>query len=140
MRGSYVPWKRKEIGSPAFADVRRPSPLIVMATADQELAQRVEGLVLRIAAIPDPESREAAQQLVASILELHGAGMGRMMEITAAAGDPGQILIRRFAGDSLVAGLLLLHNLHPDDLETRVRHSLGRWHGSADLVGEFEGV
>jgi hypothetical protein len=111
-----------------------------MATADQELAQRVEGLVLRIAAIPDPEGREAAQQLMASILELHGAGMGRMMEITAAAGDPGQILIRRFAGDSLVAGLLLLHNLHPDDLETRVRHSLGRWHGSADLVGEFEGV
>jgi hypothetical protein len=111
-----------------------------MATSDQELAQRIEGLVLRTAAIPDPESRQVAQQLMASILELHGAGIERIMEITSAAGDSGEALIRRFAGDSLVAGLLLLHNLHPDDLETRVRHCLGKWHGSAELVGEVDGV
>jgi hypothetical protein len=111
-----------------------------MATADQELAQRIEGLVIRVGKIADPESREVAEQLMASILELHGAGMERMMEIIFAAGDPGQKLIRRCAGDSLVAALLLLHNLHPDDLETRVRHAIGRWHGSAELVGAFEGA
>lgn len=111
-----------------------------MATAERELAERIEGLVLRVGNIPDPESRDVATQLMASILELHGAGMERMMEITSAAGDPGQALIRRFAGDNLVAALLLLHNLHPDDLVTRVQHALGKWHGSAELVGEFEGV
>jgi hypothetical protein len=111
-----------------------------MAAADRELAERIEELVLRIGNIPDPESREAARQLMASILELHGAGMERMLEITSAAGDAGQALIRRFAGDNLVSALLLLHNLHPDDLETRVQHALGKWHGSAELVGEFEGV
>jgi len=114
--------------------------LIVMATADRELAERIEELVIRIGNIPDPDSREDARQLMASILELHGAGMERMMEITSGAGDHGQALIRRFAADNLVAALLLLHNLHPDDLETRVQHALGKWHGSAELVGEFEGV
>ena len=140
LRRSYVPWKREEAGSSALADVRRAGALIAMATADRELAERIEELVLRVGNIPDPESREAARQLMASILELHGAGIERMMEITSAAGDPGQALIRRFAGDNLVAALLLLHNLHPDDLETRVQHALGKWHGSAELVGEFEGV
>jgi hypothetical protein len=111
-----------------------------MATPERELAERIEDLVLRIGNIPDPESRTAAQQLVASILELHGAGMERMMEIATGAGDPGVALIRRFAADNLVSALLLLHNLHPDDLRTRVQRALGKWHGSAELVGEFDGV
>ncbi len=76
---------------------------------------------------------------MASILELHGAGLERMMEITSGAGDPVKALIRRFAGDNLVASLLVLHNLHPDDLETRVQHASGKLHGSAELIGEFRG-
>jgi len=111
-----------------------------MAAADQELARRIEQLVLQVGGIPDPESREAAHQLIESILELHGGALARIMEITFDAGEPGEALIRRFAGDSFIAALLLLHNLHPDDLETRVQHALGKWHGSAELVGQFEGV
>jgi hypothetical protein len=111
-----------------------------MATADQELARRIEALVVRVGEILDAESREAAQELMAAILELHGSGLDRMMEMTFAAGEPGQALIRRFAGDGLVSSLLLLHDLHPDDLGTRVQHALGRWHGSAELVNEFEGT
>ena len=75
-----------------------------------------------------------------SILELHGAGLDRMMEIAAAAGDPGEALIRKFGNDELVAALLVLHDLHPDDLETRVVHALGKWHGTVELIGAFEGV
>ena len=111
-----------------------------MATADRELAERIEELVLRVGRISDLESREAARQLMAAILELHGAGLARIVEITSGAGEPGQALIRGLANDNLVGALLLLHNLHPDDVNTRVRRALGKWRGSAELAGEFEGV
>jgi hypothetical protein len=111
-----------------------------MATVEAASAHRIEELVRRIETIPDPESREIVRQLMESILELHGSGLLRMMEITSAAGNPGEALIRQFAGDSLVAALLILHDLHPDDLYTRVHRALGKWHGTAELIGEFEGV
>jgi hypothetical protein len=63
-----------------------------------------------------------------------------MMDIVFDAGDSGKAAIRKFAGDGLVASLLVLHGLHPDDLETRVVHALAKAHGSAELVGIFEGV
>ena len=48
--------------------------------------------------------------------------------------------IRRLAGDGLVSSLLVLHGLHPDDIETRVIHALGKTHGNAELLGVVEGV
>jgi len=108
-----------------------------MATADRVCAQKIEDLVLRIGSIADSESREAAQQLMEAVLELQGSALERVMEI-ASADSPG--IVRRLAADDLVSALLILHGLHPDDLETRVRRALGKWHGSAELMGEFEGV
>ncbi len=111
-----------------------------MATADEDRVRRIEDLVRRLELIPDPASRETAHSLMEAILELHGAGLERMMDITFEAGDTGKATIRRFAGDGLVSSLLLLHDLHPDDLETRVHHALGKTHGSAELLGVFEGA
>jgi hypothetical protein len=108
-----------------------------MAAADQACARKIEELVLRIGEMEDPEGRETARQLMEAILELHGNGLERMMEI---ASGESPALVRKFAGDDLVSALLVLHGLHPDDLETRVRHALGKWHGSAELLNEFEGV
>ena len=43
-----------------------------------------------------------------------------MLELLAAAGTPGDaMIIDQMAGDDLVRSLLLLHGLHPLDLETR---------------------
>ncbi len=111
-----------------------------MATADEDRVRRIEDLVRRLELITDPASRETAHSLMEAILELHGAGLERMMDLTFEAGDTGKTTIRRFAGDGLVSSLLLLHDLHPDDLETRVHHALGKTHGSAELLGVFEGV
>jgi hypothetical protein len=111
-----------------------------MATAHEASVERIEELVGRIEAIPDMAARQAARQLMESILELHGSGLNRIMEIAFEAGDEGQALIRRFAADKLLSALLILHDLHPDDLSTRVQHALSKWHGSAELIGEFQGV
>jgi len=111
-----------------------------MANVDEERVRRIEDLVRRLEGIPDRESRETAQSLMEAILELHGAGFERMMDIVFETGESGKAAIRRFAGDGLIASLLLLHGLHPDDMETRVLHALGKAHGTAELLGVFEGV
>jgi hypothetical protein len=97
-------------------------------------------LVQRLNDIPDRENRETARALVEAVVELHGVGLERMMEIVFDSGDAGKAAIRRFAADELVASLLLLHNLHPDDLETRVHRAISKTHGGAELVSVFEGV
>jgi hypothetical protein len=111
-----------------------------MATADEDRVRRIEDLVRRLDAIPDRESRESARELLQAILELQGAALERIMELVFDSGEAGKAAIRRFAADSLVASLLVLHGLHPDDLETRVQHALTKAHANADLLGVFEGV
>lgn len=111
-----------------------------MATADEERARRITELVRGVEEIEDRESRERALQLMEAVLELHGAGLERMIAIVAEAGESGDAVIRRFTTDDLVSNLLLLHNLHPDDPETRIREAIRRMHGKAELMGLFEGV
>ena len=111
-----------------------------MTKVAEEEVRRIEELVRRIDQIPDPEVRKLTSELMQSILALHGAGMERMMELVADAGQAGDTLIRHFANDSLVAGLLVLHGLHPDDLETRVRQVLAKQSVHSELIGTFEGV
>lgn len=115
-----------------------------MATADEERVRRIEDLVRRMEQLPESDGRDIAHGLMEAVLELHGAGLERMMEIVWDGGDSGKAAVRRFANDSLVSSLLVLHNLHPDDLETRVAHVLsklesGKGAGKAELVGGFEG-
>jgi Fe-S cluster biogenesis protein NfuA len=111
-----------------------------MSKAAGERTREIVELVARVEAIPDQETRQSAQSLMSAILELHGAGLERMVEIVLDSGDAGKAAVRRLAGDSLVSSLLVLHDLHPDDIETRVRRALTRMSGSAELVGIFEGT
>jgi len=88
----------------------------------------------------DPETRNAAFRLMEAVLELHGLGLEKMMEIVFDTGETGNAAIRRFAGDSLVSSLLVLHGLHPDDLETRALQAVNQLHGKAELIGVFAGT
>ena len=110
-----------------------------MATTDEERARRIEELVRQVEQIPDPESRECAQKAMEAILELHGAGLERMMELVLEGGASGEAAVRRFTNDSLVSSLLVLHDLHPDDVETRIGETLRKMHAQAELIGVFDG-
>jgi len=115
--------------------------------AFQRLSQRIERLIARIEAAPDSSVRADALELTRSLMELHGAGLDRMMEIVARAGASGYALMDDFAGDDLVAGLLLLYGLHPHDLETRVMKALDETRpflqshgGDVELLGVTDGT
>ncbi|GAC1399318.1 MAG: NifU family protein [Mycobacterium sp.] len=89
-------------------------------------------------------ARERAEQLVREVTDLYGAVLARMMGMALAADRD---LARRFAADDLVASLLLVHGLHPYDVERRVsdaldsvRPYLGSHGGDVSLLGVVDGV
>jgi Fe-S cluster biogenesis protein NfuA len=113
----------------------------------QQLIQRIEELVRKIEAMADPDARATGVELLQSLMELNGAGLERMLELTAETGEAGEALIEGFARDELVRGLLLLYGLHPVALETRVAGALEKVRpylhshgGNAELLGVEEGV
>ena len=46
-------------------------------------------------------------------MELHGAGLERMLEIVRANGDSGQLILDSLGRDDMVSSLLVLYGLHP---------------------------
>ena len=55
----------------------------------QQRVQRIGALVQEIECIADPAVRASTTQLVQLIMEFHGTGLDRVMEILADAGDTG---------------------------------------------------
>jgi Fe-S cluster biogenesis protein NfuA/nitrite reductase/ring-hydroxylating ferredoxin subunit len=112
----------------------------------QERAARMETLLGEIESLQDPNARAKAAEVVQVLLELYGEGLARMMEVIA-EGEERESLFEALAEDELVSHLLLLHGLHPLDVETRVIRALEevrpylRSHGgNVELLGIEGGV
>ena len=102
---------------------------------------RIEELIKALDSKPDSPASTQARELVQTLLEMHGAGLDQMLEIIHDS-PAGQEMIDRLAENSLISNLLILHNLHPLDLETRVRCALdsvkprlGLHGGDIELLG-----
>src|SRR5215208_581160 len=90
----------------------------------QQRLQKIEGLVQTIESAADPHVRASAIELMQALMEVHGAGIERMMEIVFERA--GSDIIDQFGEDDLVASLLLLYGLHPLDVESRVLQGLDK--------------
>jgi len=88
--------------------------------------EKIEGLIRKIESLPDPEARTSAVALIQAVMEFHGSGLDRMMEIIADSGSAGYETLDQFAADDLVGSLLLLYGLHPLPLEARVTQALDK--------------
>ncbi len=88
----------------------------------QERVARMETLLEEIEALKDPHARSKAAEVVGVLLDLYGDGLARMMDLVYETGN--DKAFESFAGDELVSHLLLLHGLHPLDVETRVVQAL----------------
>lgn len=102
-------------------------------TAEFQLRmQRVEQLVQEIESLADAAARDRAVELATLLMELHAAGLERILELLSQPSSPGDgdardgHVIDGLAKDPLAASLLLLHGLHPVALETRVRQALDK--------------
>ncbi|WP_051046717.1 NifU family protein [Nocardia asiatica] len=106
----------------------------------REAGDRIETL-LEASSAGGALARERAEQLVRELVELYGAGLARVVGLLDAAE------VERLARDDLVASLLLVHGLHPHDVDTRVRDALdtvrpylGSHGGDVHLVDIVDGV
>jgi Fe-S cluster biogenesis protein NfuA/nitrite reductase/ring-hydroxylating ferredoxin subunit len=112
----------------------------------QRRIESIEGLVREIEKVSDPAVQSLSKQLVQSLMDLHGVGLERMLEITHQSGPGGQKIIDDMGRDELVSSLLLLYGLHPLDLEARVVQALEKSRpylkshgGNVELVSLSEG-
>jgi Fe-S cluster biogenesis protein NfuA len=85
------------------------------------IGERIERLLDQLATNGDERAVAQAEELLRLVTELYGAGLARIVELVA-ADDPA--LVQRLASDELVAGLLVVHGLHPQSLEARVQRAL----------------
>ncbi|WP_166265512.1 hypothetical protein [Marinobacter caseinilyticus] len=93
---------------------------------DAEVA-RLQGLMSNLETLQDPAAKSATRELVQVVLRLHHLGLADMLAIVREAGlQPADTLVPRFTANPRVRGLLLLHDLHPDDLATRARNAVER--------------
>lgn len=100
----------------------------------QQIATRIGELL----EASDPAGAGQLEEAVRLLVELYGHGLARILELLAEQPE----LIDRLAQDELVSSLLLVHDLHPVDVTTRVaaalekvRPYLGSHAGDVRLVG-----
>ncbi len=90
----------------------------------QEQVRQLGKLVAQLDELPDGATKTAARELVQLLMDVHGRGLERVMEIVFDSGDSGPTIIDKLGQDSIVGNLLLLYSLHPDGLEARVQSAL----------------
>ncbi|MEU6172548.1 hypothetical protein ABZ832_11515 [Streptantibioticus parmotrematis] len=101
----------------------------------QETGRRVEEVLDRLAELGRPEASEAAEELVRVLMEFYGAGLARIVALLSSA--PGGSL-DPLLGDEVAAGLLVLHDLHPEDTAARVDRALAAADAGSLVVEEFD--
>jgi hypothetical protein len=90
----------------------------------QQKVRQLGTLVGELDQTPGPSSKVAARELVQLLMEVHGTGLERIMELVFESGGEGEAIIGRLGQDPIVRNFLLLYSLHPEDLETRVLKAL----------------
>jgi Fe-S cluster biogenesis protein NfuA/nitrite reductase/ring-hydroxylating ferredoxin subunit len=103
----------------------------------REAGARIEDL---LGALGSGRDRAAAEELVATLVQLYGDGLGRIVEVL---GERQPALLAELADEPALEGLLLLHGLHPLDANARVSRALDRvrpYLGSHAGGVEFLGV
>jgi hypothetical protein len=96
----------------------------------------------------DQAARKSGLELVRAVIALHGAALAELLAIVEeSATQPAETLLAKFAANPAISGVLLLHDLHPQDLAMRARQALEHLHPHlgvrgirADLAGAEGGI
>jgi Fe-S cluster biogenesis protein NfuA len=91
-----------------------------MARNARTVGERIEQLLNGLQSGP---GKETAEELVRLLVELYGEGLARVVSVLR---EHNPDLLAGLAEDDLVESLLLLHDLHPLDLDTRIQRALDK--------------
>ncbi|MGC1421603.1 MAG: hypothetical protein WA815_04590 [Terracidiphilus sp.] len=90
----------------------------------QKQVQQLGKLIVQFDQMPESPQKTACKELLQLLMDVHGAGLDRMMEIVFESEEPGPLIVERMGHDTITSSLLLLYSLHPEDLETRVERAI----------------
>lgn len=92
-------------------------------------------------------AKERAEELVRLVADLYGSGLERLLSILYGLGRLDDEALAALAADDLISSLLLVHDLHPYDVVTRVEQALdnvrpylGSHGGDVELLSVSEDV
>ena len=96
--------------------------------------ERIETLIGQLGSVSDPIVRQNTEEIIRLLTEMYGAALGRICQILD-QDEPSRRIFETVCQDNLVASLLILHRLHPQDVVTRIAHALERVGPHLDLHG-----
>jgi Fe-S cluster biogenesis protein NfuA len=115
-------------------------------TGVRNVGERVEELIGGLTSMGGPAAA-AAEELVSLLIGLYGDGLGHITAALAQAGPEGAAMLAKLSEDPLVGSLLLLHDLHPLDVDARIQRALddvrpylGSHAGGVEYLGVRDGV
>ncbi len=86
--------------------------------------ERVQELQDALEQCPGAVPRELADELIGAVVQMYGAGLARILVTVLDGGPEGEPIAAALAEDPLISTLLLIHDLHPVALESRVQAAL----------------
>ena len=89
-------------------------------------SERIQELVEQIEEFPNPNMRSLLAECMEAVLTLHGTGLERIFEIIEETDQATADVRKNLLGDNFIKGMLLIHGLHPDDLEARLHKALDK--------------
>src|SRR5260370_26400661 len=87
--------------------------------------ERIEKLLDELRAMAEPSTWPRVEELMRLVVELYGAGLARFVDLLDADLSIDK-LRERVLEDELLASLMLLHGLHPEDTAARGGRALDR--------------
>jgi len=90
----------------------------------EQLVERVQELQGALEAAGASATRDLAEELVATVVQMYGVGLERIVEAIQRTGAEGERIAGSLTDDPLVSMLLLIHDLHPVPLRDRVQGAL----------------
>jgi len=112
----------------------------------QRTGERIEELLASLRS-HGGAAADAAEELVRLLIGLYGDGLSHIVAALRAEGEAGRAALDALAADPVVEGLLLLHGLHPLDVDARIQRALDRVRpylgshaGGVQYLGVSDGV
>jgi Fe-S cluster biogenesis protein NfuA/nitrite reductase/ring-hydroxylating ferredoxin subunit len=88
--------------------------------------ERIEELVQQIEQFSDPAMRSLLAESMEATLTLHSSGLQRIFDLIDQTEGSAEDARKNLLADDFIKGLLVMHGLHPDDLETRLYKALDK--------------
>ncbi len=115
-------------------------------TTVAQAGERIEELLASLRSRGGPAA-ETCEEIVRLLVGIYGDGLAAIMAALAQEGEPGRAITDRLTADPVVEGLLLLHGLHPLDVDARIQRALdqvrpylGSHAGGVEYLGVSDGV